>query len=98
MKSRNLNFLESSGPLQACNGTDLYFTPKSRTYTTVVVLVILYGCETWCVIVSEEHRLMVSEKRVLRGVFGLKREEAWKLWDNMEMGLRWNGVARTGCV
>jgi hypothetical protein len=38
--------------------------------------VVLYGCETWSVILREEHRLGVSENRVRRRIFGIKREEA----------------------
>jgi hypothetical protein len=35
----------------------------------------LYGCETWSVTLKEEHRLRVFENRVLRGMFGPKRDE-----------------------
>jgi hypothetical protein len=35
----------------------------------------LYGCETWSVTLREEHRLRVFENRVLRGIFGPKRQE-----------------------
>jgi hypothetical protein len=41
MKSGNLNFLEPSGPLQACNRTSLPFT------LTCAVSVVLYACHTW---------------------------------------------------
>jgi len=37
--------------------------------------VVLYGCETWSYTVREEHRLRVFEDRVLRRIFGPKREE-----------------------
>jgi len=37
--------------------------------------VVLYGCETWSLSLREEHGLRVSENRVLRRIFGLKREE-----------------------
>ena len=36
--------------------------------------VVLYGCETWSLTLREEHRLRVFENRVLRGIFGLKRD------------------------
>ena len=36
---------------------------------------VLYGCETWSLTLREERRLRVFEKRVLRRVFGLKRDE-----------------------
>jgi len=37
--------------------------------------VVLYGCETWSLILREERRLLVIENRVLRRVFGPKRDE-----------------------
>jgi hypothetical protein len=37
--------------------------------------VVLYGCETWSLTLREEHRLRVLENRVLRRIFGPKREE-----------------------
>jgi hypothetical protein len=37
--------------------------------------VVLYGCETWSLTLREEHRLRVFEKRVLRRIFGSKRDE-----------------------
>jgi hypothetical protein len=37
--------------------------------------VVLYGCETWSLTLREEHRVRVFENRVLRGIFGLKRDE-----------------------
>jgi hypothetical protein len=36
---------------------------------------VLYGCETWSLTLREEHRLMVFENRVLRRIFGSKRDE-----------------------
>jgi hypothetical protein len=36
---------------------------------------VLYGCETWSLTLREEHRLRVSENRVLRRIFGPKRDE-----------------------
>jgi hypothetical protein len=47
---------------------------------------VLYGCETWSLTLREEHRLRAFENRVLRKVFGLKREEdvSWrKLHDEL---------------
>jgi hypothetical protein len=37
--------------------------------------VILYGCETWSLTLRKKHRLRVFVNRVLRRIFGLKREE-----------------------
>jgi len=46
-----------------------------KTYEAIILLVLLYGWETWSVILSGEHRLRVFENRVPRGIFGPKREE-----------------------
>jgi hypothetical protein len=46
---------------------------KVRIYKTVILPVVLYGCETWSLTVREEHKLRVFENRVLRRIFGLKR-------------------------
>jgi hypothetical protein len=48
---------------------------KIKIYKTVVLLVVLYGCETWSLTLREEHKLRVFENRVLRRIFGPKREE-----------------------
>jgi hypothetical protein len=37
--------------------------------------VVLYWCETWSLILREEHRLRVFENRVLRRIFGPKRDD-----------------------
>ena len=42
--------------------------------------VVLYGCETWSLILREERRLGVFENRVLRGIFGPKRDEVTVEW------------------
>jgi hypothetical protein len=39
------------------------------------MIVVLYGCETWSLALREEHRLRVFENRVLRRIFGPKRDE-----------------------
>jgi hypothetical protein len=41
---------------------------------------VLYGCETWSLTLREERRLRVFENRVLRQVFGLKRDEVTGEW------------------
>jgi hypothetical protein len=41
----------------------------------LILPVVLYGCETWSLILREEHRLMVLENRVLRRIFGPKKDE-----------------------
>jgi hypothetical protein len=49
-------------------------------YKTVVLPVVLYGCETWSLTLREEHGLRVFENRVLRRIFGLKRDEVMGGW------------------
>jgi hypothetical protein len=46
---------------------------KMRIYKTIILPVILYGCETWSLTLREEHRLRVFENKVLRRIFGPKR-------------------------
>jgi hypothetical protein len=48
---------------------------KIKIYKIVILPVVLYGCETWSLTLGEEHRLRVFENRVLRKIFGPKREE-----------------------
>jgi hypothetical protein len=42
--------------------------------------VILYGCETWSLTLREEHRLRVFENKVLRRIFGPKRDKVTGGW------------------
>jgi hypothetical protein len=48
---------------------------KVKIYGTMLPSVVLYGCETWSLTLRKEHRLRVFENRVLRRVFGPKRDE-----------------------
>ena len=48
---------------------------KIKIYRNMILLVVLYGCETWPLTLREERRLRVFENRVLRRVFGPKRDE-----------------------
>ena len=47
---------------------------------SVILPVVLYGCETWSLTLTEERRLRVFENRVLRRVFGPKRDEVTGEW------------------
>jgi hypothetical protein len=60
---------------------------KIKIYKTVIWPVVLYGCETWSLTLREEHRLRVFESRVLRKIFGPKREEdvSWRKFHNDEL-------------
>jgi hypothetical protein len=48
---------------------------KVKIYKTIILPVVLYGCETWSVTLREEHRLRVFENRVLRRIFGPMRDD-----------------------
>jgi len=53
----------------------LFKNLKTKIYRTIILPMVLYGCETWSLTLREEHRLRVFENRVLRRVFGPKRDE-----------------------
>jgi len=52
----------------------LFFTYLTRPFQTIILPVVLYGCETWSVTLREEHRLRKFENRVLRKISGPKKE------------------------
>jgi hypothetical protein len=47
---------------------------KVRIYKTIILPVVLYGCETWLLTVRGKHKLRVFESKVLRKIFGPKRD------------------------
>ena len=56
--------------------------------TTKILPVVLYGCETWSLTLMEERRLRVFENRVLRRIFGPKKDELtgeWRKLHNEEL-------------
>ena len=61
---------------------------KIKIYRTIILPVVLYGCETWSLTLRDERRLRVLENRVLRRVFGPKRDEVtgeWRKLHNEEL-------------
>jgi hypothetical protein len=61
---------------------------KVRIYNTIILPVVLYGCETWSLTVKEEHKLRMLENRVLRRIFGPKRDGVtggWRKLHNEEL-------------
>jgi hypothetical protein len=61
---------------------------KIRIYRSIILPVVLYGCQTWSLALREEHKLRVFENRVLRRIFGLKRDEmvgGWRKLHNEEL-------------
>jgi hypothetical protein len=51
-----------------------------RIYKTIILPMVLYGYETWFPTLREEDRLRVFENRVLRRIFGPKRDEVTERW------------------
>jgi hypothetical protein len=61
---------------------------KIRIYKTIILPLVLYGCETWSLTLREEHRLGVFENKVLRRIFGPKKGEVtggWRKLHNEEL-------------
>ena len=59
-----------------------------KIYRTIILPVVLYGCETWLLTLREEHRLRMIENRVLRRIFGPKRNGVtgeWRKLHNEEL-------------
>jgi hypothetical protein len=53
---------------------------KVRIYKTIILPVVPYGCETWSLRLKEECKLSVFENRVLRRIFGPKRNGVTGGW------------------
>jgi hypothetical protein len=76
----NNNLQQSSGLLSK--------NTKILVHRTIILPVVLYGCETWSLTLREEQRLRVLENRVLRRIFGPKRDETtgeWRRLHNEEL-------------
>jgi hypothetical protein len=56
---------------------------KIKIYTNTILPVVLHECETWSLTLREERRLRVFENRVLRRVFGPKRDEVTRKWTKL---------------
>ena len=53
---------------------------KIKMYRTIILPVVLYGCETWSLTLREERKLRVFENMVLRRIFGPRRDEVTGDW------------------
>ena len=61
---------------------------KVKTYKTIILPVVLFGCETWSLTLKEEHRLRMFENKVLRKIFGANKDEItgeWRKLHNAEL-------------
>ena len=66
--------------IQKCNDQDIF--------RTIILPVVLYGCETWLLTLREERKLRVFENMVLRRIFGPRRDEItgeWRRLHNEEL-------------
>ena len=61
---------------------------KIKIYRTIILPVVLYGCETWLFTLREERKLRVFDNMVLRRIFGPRRDEVtgeWRRLHNKEL-------------
>ena len=61
---------------------------KIKIYRTIILPVVLYGCETWSLTLREERKLRVFEDMVLRRIFGPRSDEVtgeWRRLHNEEL-------------
>jgi len=56
------------------------YNKNLKIYRTIILSVVLYGCENQLLTLREECRLRVFENRVLRSIFGSKRDEVTEEW------------------
>jgi hypothetical protein len=85
--NENLTQEESRGP-EPSVFSSLSKNVKIRTYKTIILPVVLYGCDTWSLTLNEEHRMRVFENRVLSRIFGPKKDEVtgeWRKLHNEEL-------------
>jgi hypothetical protein len=80
--------MQSQSPVtSSLLGPNILLTPNSQTpsakikiYRTIILPVVLYGCETWSLTLREERELRVFENMVLRRIFGPRRDEVMGEW------------------
>jgi hypothetical protein len=68
-------FFYSNGKLISGVHLEYGIVSKNNVYKTTILPLVLYGCETWSLTLREEHRLRVFENRMLRRIFGPKKDE-----------------------
>ncbi|KAJ4448683.1 hypothetical protein ANN_00073 [Periplaneta americana] len=83
-----LPFLTDKQDTSECDLPQFTLTTDSSLLGMITLPVVLYGCETWTLTLREEHRLKVFENKVLRKIFGAKRDEVtgeWRKLHNAEL-------------
>jgi hypothetical protein len=83
LNSGNACYLSFQSLLSSCL---LSRNVKVKMYKTIILPVVLYGCETWSLILREEQRLRVFENRMLRRIFGPKTNEVTEEWRKLRSG------------
>ena len=97
----NQNFIQEEIKSRLKSGNACYYSVQNllsssllsknleiKIYRTIILSVVLYGCETWLLTLREERRLRVFENRVLRRIFGAERDEVtgeWRKLHNKEL-------------
>jgi hypothetical protein len=73
---------------------------KIKIYRIIILPVVLYGCETWSLTLRKEHRQRVFENRVLRRIFGPKREVdgSWRKLHNDELHSLYSSLKIVGMI
>jgi hypothetical protein len=85
LKSGNVSYHSEQNLLSS---NSLSKSAKIKVYRTIILPVVLYGCESWSLTLMEEGRLRVFENKVLRRIFGPKRDEVrgeWRRLHNKEL-------------
>ena len=57
---------------------------KIKIYRTIILPVVLYGCEAWSLTLREERKLRMFENMVLRSIFGPRRDEVTGEWSRLQ--------------
>jgi hypothetical protein len=71
-------------------GQEFFFSPfakyiETKIYGMIILLVVVYGCETWSIILTTEHSLRIREYMILRKMFGSK-------WSGLRLNCDVKGV------
>jgi hypothetical protein len=71
------------------NNKDLKVASKLQIHKSIIQRTVTYGCETWDMTVTEQNRLLVFERRVLRKIYGptLDNDGKWRIKTNGELGI-----------
>jgi hypothetical protein len=61
-------------------------TSKLKMYSTLILPVVTYGCETWTISRQDEEKLLVFERKILRKIYGpVKEGDEWRIRMNHEL-------------